>query len=101
MQINSYLYFAPLLSDPLTRQFCLNARCQLSRSSATKMFGVSSCRPHSYHYRTDNIDNIIATTNYITKFTAAINKENIYATQFHPEKSHHFGIKLLKNFSEI
>ncbi len=56
---------------------------------------------HSYHYRTDNIDNIIATTNYITKFTSAINKENIYATQFHPEKSHHFGIKLLKNFSEI
>ena len=56
---------------------------------------------HSYYYQIENNNHSIATTEYITQFPSAINKENIYATQFHPEKSHQFGIKLLKNFSKI
>ena len=56
---------------------------------------------HSYYYKIQNDNHSIATTKYITQFPSAINKENIYATQFHPEKSHQFGIKLLRNFSEI
>tara|TARA_A100001035_G_C27634263_1_gene431490 strand:- start:206 stop:814 length:609 start_codon:yes stop_codon:yes gene_type:complete len=56
---------------------------------------------HSYFYKLENINHKISTTNYINEFPSAINNENIFATQFHPEKSHLFGIRLLKNFSDI
>ena len=56
---------------------------------------------HSYYYKLENINHKISTTHYINDFPSAINNENIFATQFHPEKSHLFGIKLLKNFSDI
>jgi imidazole glycerol-phosphate synthase subunit HisH len=39
-----------------------------------------------------------AVTNYDSKFTAAIGRDNIFGTQFHPEKSHHAGLKLYENF---
>jgi glutamine amidotransferase len=45
--------------------------------------------------------NILATSNYGELFTSAIHKENIYGVQFHPEKSHRFGMQLFKNFSMI
>jgi len=56
---------------------------------------------HSYYYDCDDKKNIIASTNYGIKFTSAINKNNIWGTQFHPEKSHICGMKLLDNFSRI
>ena len=56
---------------------------------------------HSYHIDCTETDNILATTHYGYDFTCAIRKENIYAVQFHPEKSHRFGMQLLKNFTEI
>lgn len=43
----------------------------------------------------------IATTDYIIPFSAALQKENFYATQFHPEKSGDVGERILKNFLEI
>jgi glutamine amidotransferase len=43
----------------------------------------------------------IATCNYITTFSAAIHRDNFYATQFHPEKSGDTGDKILKNFLEL
>jgi glutamine amidotransferase len=43
----------------------------------------------------------IAETNYITPFSAALRKDNFYATQFHPEKSGAVGEKVLKNFLEV
>ena len=52
---------------------------------------------HSYEFKTNN-ENIIATTNYISEITAAIKKDNIFGTQFHPEKSHKNGQQLIKNF---
>jgi len=53
---------------------------------------------HSY-YATSGIDTI-ATTDYILPFSAAMHKDNFYATQFHPEKSGPVGAQILKNFIE-
>ena len=52
---------------------------------------------HSYEFKTVE-ENILATSNYASKITAAIKKDNIFGTQFHPEKSHKNGQKLIKNF---
>jgi glutamine amidotransferase len=56
---------------------------------------------HSYYFKCDHLDDIAAFSNYGEEFACAVNYNNIYGVQFHPEKSHHFGIQLLKNFSEI
>lgn len=53
---------------------------------------------HSYYITCNNEDDIVATTNYGIDFVSAIQKENIYATQFHPEKSHDSGFKIIVNF---
>ncbi len=53
---------------------------------------------HSYFAKPDNAENTIATTEYPQAFTSAIAKENIFAVQFHPEKSQSLGLKLLENF---
>lgn len=53
---------------------------------------------HSYHAVCDNIENILMTCEYGYSFPAAIKKDNIYGVQFHPEKSHKYGMKLLENF---
>jgi glutamine amidotransferase len=56
---------------------------------------------HSYHVVCNDVLDILAETHYGYKFTCAIQKENIYGAQFHPEKSHKFGIQLFKNFVKI
>ena len=56
---------------------------------------------HSYYVKATHEQNILATTNYGEEFISAIQKDNIYGTQFHPEKSHQGGIKILKNFMEL
>lgn len=54
---------------------------------------------HSYY--AEQCNNTIATCNYIKPFSAALQKENFYATQFHPEKSAGVGEQILKNFLEL
>jgi glutamine amidotransferase len=56
---------------------------------------------HSYYIDVESTENIMATTHYGQEFVSAIHKGNIYATQFHPEKSHSNGIQLLKNFAKL
>ncbi|MDQ1245529.1 MAG: imidazole glycerol-phosphate synthase subunit HisH [Campylobacterota bacterium] len=56
---------------------------------------------HSYHVVCNDEANILGVTNYGVKFTCSIHKDNIYGVQFHPEKSHKFGMRLLKNFGEL
>jgi len=55
---------------------------------------------HSYHVVCNNEKDIVATTNYCYDFTSSFGHENILGVQFHPEKSHKFGMQLLKNFIE-
>ena len=53
---------------------------------------------HSYYFKLKNKDNLLATTKYPNELTAAVIKDNIFGTQFHPEKSHSNGMKVIKNF---
>ena len=53
---------------------------------------------HSYHAVPEDKNLIAATTDYGETLTAVVAKDNIYATQFHPEKSGDVGLQLLKNF---
>lgn len=56
---------------------------------------------HSYYVKPDNDDVIATTTDYGLEFCSAIWKDNIVATQFHPEKSQDVGLQILKNFAEM
>lgn len=53
---------------------------------------------HSYFVDCSDQSSVLMTTNYGHKFVSAVNKDNIYGVQFHPEKSHKFGLQILTNF---
>jgi glutamine amidotransferase len=53
---------------------------------------------HSYAVQCNNQEDILTTTNYGYEFVSSFEKNNIIGCQFHPEKSHKFGIQLFKNF---
>lgn len=53
---------------------------------------------HSYYVEPEEKQDIAATTSYVLDFTAAVARDNLFATQFHPEKSQHAGLQLLLNF---
>ena len=56
---------------------------------------------HSYYISPKNPEHILATANYGINFAAAIHDRHIFGTQFHPEKSHQWGIDLLHNFKKL
>jgi len=56
---------------------------------------------HSYHLKCRDPRDVLANTFYGYEFPSIVQKGNIYGVQFHPEKSHKFGMKLLKNFVEF
>lgn len=56
---------------------------------------------HSYHMQCTNPEDVAAVSRYGDEFTAAVRRGNIFGVQFHPEKSHRFGIELFRRFVEL
>jgi len=56
---------------------------------------------HSYEFIPDDKNVITSTTDYSSKIVCSVQKENIFGTQFHPEKSDKIGLKMIKNFIDL
>ena len=56
---------------------------------------------HSFYFECNQQSNVLAVSDYGGNFSCAVRQDNVFGVQFHPEKSHHFGSQLLKNFSEV
>jgi glutamine amidotransferase len=54
----------------------------------------------THSYRAPVVDGVVGTTQYGESFAAAVEKENVFGVQFHPEKSGEAGLQILKNFCE-
>ncbi len=79
---------------------------QISLKAETPLFndisdGSNVYFVHSYYVKPDDPSVVAATCNYGLEFCAAIRKDNVMATQFHPEKSQGIGLQMLKNFAEM
>lgn len=71
-----------------------------------KLFTGSEPQPrfyflHSYYFACDDKAHVTATATYGLQFDCVVSKGHIHGVQCHPEKSHHFGAQLLKNFAEL
>ena len=56
---------------------------------------------HSFHVKNENVKDILNSTQYEYSFTSAFEKGNIFGVQYHPEKSHDSGFKILENFTKL
>jgi glutamine amidotransferase len=56
---------------------------------------------HSYYVQPSDKSDEMLTAFYGYEFTAAVNRDNIYGAQFHPEKSHKYGMRILENFARL
>jgi glutamine amidotransferase len=56
---------------------------------------------HSFFFRVNEPADVLTSTTYEIEFTSSIEKGNVMGVQFHPEKSHKFGMRLLKNFVDL
>ena len=56
---------------------------------------------HSYYLKADDESVVVATCEYANHFHAAVERGNVFACQFHPEKSSEIGLKILQNFASL
>ena len=56
---------------------------------------------HSFFFECANKGDVLAVSYYGAEFCSAVNAANVFGVQFHPEKSHHFGSRLLRNFAQL
>ena len=74
------------------------------RENGGLMEGLAGARfyfVHSYHFVCDDPSDELAGAQYGIDFTAAVHRSNVWGVQFHPEKSHRFGMALLRNFAHL
>lgn len=71
---------------------------QESRLLAGLGAGADCYFVHSFHMLCQDPSSVVATTDYCGSFTSVVNRDNIWGTQFHPEKSQVVGMKILRNF---
>jgi len=69
------------------------------------LFGLGSAPwcyfAHSYHAVPKRANDVLAYTTYGVDFPSVVGRGNVFGVQFHPEKSHHSGLRILKNFAEL
>jgi imidazole glycerol-phosphate synthase subunit HisH len=56
---------------------------------------------HSYFFEPESTDGVLGQTDYGTRFASAVYRDHIFGVQFHPEKSHDWGVQLLRNFAAL
>jgi imidazole glycerol-phosphate synthase subunit HisH len=56
---------------------------------------------HSYYFDCNNLEDVLTKTKYGITYASAVNNNNVYGIQYHPEKSHSNGVQLLKNFANL
>ena len=74
------------------------------RKQSSLLEGLDKARfyfVHSYYFVCDHGGDELASSRYGIDFTAAVHRDNVWGVQFHPEKSHRFGMMLLKNFAAL
>lgn len=80
-------------------------KCKMQNSKCKILTGILDDAyfyfVHSYYVEPDDKSVITATTEYGLDFASIVSKDNIYGTQFHPEKSQELGLRMLKNFGEL
>ena len=79
-------------------------RIEIKKASAL-MKGVENLSEfyfaHSYHLKLNDRSDLLSETEYGNSFPSAVERNNIFGVQFHPEKSHRTGVQVLKNFVEM
>lgn len=92
--------FSPKLKVPHIGWNSINIKKKISIlngiNSGTYFYFV-----HSYYAKPSDLNYIAATTDYGVEFCSIIHYNNIFATQFHPEKSQKYGLEIIENFSKI
>lgn len=78
----------------------------LTMNPSSKLFKGIDANPyvyfvHSYYLKAKHAEDVAAKTFYSVSIDAAVERENLFACQFHPEKSSQTGLKILKNFTEV
>lgn len=79
---------------------------QVSALDGAGLFGGLGDTPlfyflHSFYYECEDSEHILAQSRYGQDFSCAVHRGNVHGVQFHPEKSHSAGTRLLKNFAEL